>query len=57
MTKAKLYKDRNLQVIFGVTLMSVLGVSSITPAFPQIVEELQISRTEVGMLIVVPFLV
>ncbi len=32
--------------------MAVLGVSSITPAFPQIVEELQISRTDVGMLIV-----
>ncbi len=52
MPEAKLYKDRNLQIIFGVTLMSVLGVSSITPAFPQIVEELQISPTEVGMLIV-----
>ena len=32
--------------------MAVLGVSSITPAFPRIVEELQISRTDVGMLIV-----
>jgi len=32
--------------------MAVLGVSSITPAFPRIVEELQISTTDVGMLIV-----
>ena len=39
-------------MIFGVTLMAILGVSSITPAFPRIVEELHISRTDVGMLIV-----
>ena len=31
--------------------MAVLGVSSITPAFPRIVEELNISATEVGLLI------
>ncbi len=52
MSQVKLYKDRNLQILFGVTLMAVLGVSSITPAFPRIVDELQISRTDVGMLIV-----
>ena len=51
LSQAKLYKDRNLQIIFSVTLMAVLGVSSITPAFPRIVEELQITRTDVGMLI------
>ncbi|MFC1992352.1 MFS transporter [Chloroflexota bacterium] len=48
----KIYKDRNLQIVFGVTLMAVLGVSSITPAFPKIVEELNISNTDVGMLII-----
>lgn len=51
MPQDKLYKDRNLQIVFGVTLMAVLGVSSITPAFPRIVEELNISATDVGMLI------
>ncbi len=51
LSQAKLYKDRNLQIIFSVTLMAVLGVSSITPAFPKIVEELQITRTDVGLLI------
>lgn len=51
MTQAKVYKDRNLQVIFGVTLLSVLAVTSIAPAFPRIVEELHISKTDVGMLI------
>jgi len=52
LSQVKLYKDRNLQIIFCVTLMAVLGVSSITPAFPVIVEELHISKTDVGMLLI-----
>jgi len=48
----KLFKDRNFQIILGVTLMAVLGVASISPAFPRIMEALNISETEVGMLIV-----
>lgn len=51
MAQVKLYKDRNLRVIFGVTLMEVLAITSISPAFPRIVEELHISRIDVGMLI------
>jgi ACDE family multidrug resistance protein len=47
------YRDTNLQIIFGVTLMAVLGVSSITPAFPRIVEELNITPQAVGSLITV----
>jgi ACDE family multidrug resistance protein len=45
------YLDPNLQTIFGVTLMGVLGVSSITPAFPSIVRALSISPQAVGSLI------
>ncbi len=56
MSQVKLYKDRNFQIICLVTLMAAVGVSSITPAFPKIVEELHISETEVGMLIVAFFL-
>ncbi|MFC1961772.1 MFS transporter [Chloroflexota bacterium] len=48
----KLYRDRNLLIIFAVTLMAVMGVSSIAPALPTIMEALQISRTEVGLLVV-----
>ena len=48
-----IYLDSNLQVIFGVTLMAVLGVSSITPAFPVIVKELNISARSIGLLITV----
>ncbi|HJX38216.1 MAG TPA: MFS transporter [Anaerolineae bacterium] len=45
------YRDPNLQIVFGVTLMAVLGVTSITPAFPTIVEEFGITPQEVGWLI------
>jgi hypothetical protein len=37
------YLDHNLQVVFGITLMAVPWVSIITPAFPIMVEELNIS--------------
>jgi ACDE family multidrug resistance protein len=47
------YRDPNLQIVFGVTLMAVLGVSSITPAFPKIVDELGIPPQHVGSLITV----
>lgn len=49
----KVYKDHNLHVLWGVTLMAVLGVSSITPAFPTIVRELGVSGGQVGLLITV----
>lgn len=49
----EVYRDRNLQLIFGVTLMAVLGVSSITPVFPQIARAFGVSPQEVGLLITV----
>ncbi len=47
------YKDHNLHVLWGVTLMAVLGTSSVTPAFPTIVRELGVSSGQVGLLITV----
>lgn len=46
-----IYRDANLQIIFCITLISVIGFVSITPAFPKIVEELNISTQDVGLLI------
>jgi len=51
--KRKIYLDTNLQIIFGITLTYIMGVSSITPAFPKIVKELNISARDVGLLIAV----
>ena len=46
------YRDKNLQIIFLITLMAVMGVASITPAFPRIARELAISKQSVGLLII-----
>lgn len=50
-TNVLLLRDRNLQVVFGVTLISVLGVASVTPLFPTITSEFGISARQVGLLI------
>ena len=41
----------NLFLIFGVTLMAVMGVSSIAPAFPSIRNELGLTKVEIGFII------
>lgn len=52
-SKRKIYLDTNLQIIFGITLTYIMGVAIITPAFPKIVQELNISAKDVGLLIAV----
>lgn len=47
----RLYRDRNLHIIFSITLIAVLAVSSITPAFPLIAREFGVSPARVGWLI------
>ena len=47
----RLYLDKNLQFVFGVTLMAILGVSSIIPALPEIMDSLSVSPVEIGLLI------
>jgi MFS family permease len=43
--------DKNIIIIFGVTLIAVMGISSITPAFPGIIRYFGISTQQVGLLI------
>jgi ACDE family multidrug resistance protein len=52
-SEAGLLRDPNLHVIFSVTLMAVLGVSSITPAFPEIAEAFSLTPNRVGLLVAV----
>lgn len=47
------WSDPGLRVVFAVTLMAVLGVSSVTPAFPRIVRAFDLSAETVGLLITV----
>jgi len=49
--KQGLFSDVNLYIIFGVTLTSVMGVSSIAPAFPTIARSLDVTSAEIGLLI------
>lgn len=48
-----LLRDRRMLAIFAITLMAVLGVSSVTPAFPEVRRALGVSETEVGLLVTV----
>lgn len=45
------FRNPELQAIFGITLMAVLGVSSIAPALPKIAMVLDVGAAEVGLLI------
>ena len=47
----KIYLDKNLQFVFGITLMAILGVSSIIPALPDIITGLSISPAQIGLVI------
>lgn len=46
-------REKNLHIICAVTLMAVLGVSSVAPALPRVAEALRISTGQVGLLITV----
>jgi ACDE family multidrug resistance protein len=49
----RLLTDPNLHVIFGVTLVAVLGVSTITPVLPQVATVFERTPQAVALLIVV----
>jgi len=49
----RLLIDPNLQIIFSITVMAIVGVFPIAPAMPRIVEDLQISASQVGLLITI----
>ncbi len=44
-------KDKNFRIVLGVTLMSVLGVASVTPAFPEISREMGLSAARTALLV------
>ena len=48
-----LYRNKNLLVIYAITLIAVLGVASLAPAFPLIIEEFYIGTQKIGWLIAV----
>ncbi|HCD71094.1 MAG TPA: MFS transporter, partial [Thermovirga lienii] len=49
--KRTVLKDETLYMVFAVTLLSVLGVASVTPAFPQIAKFFGISPAKTGLVV------
>jgi MFS family permease len=45
------YQEINFQIICVVTLIAVMGVSSVTPAFPNLAKDLKIDPKNLGLLI------
>jgi MFS family permease len=43
--------DPNLHLIFGITLVAVMGVANLTPAFPKMIQELHIPPSAIGLII------
>lgn len=48
-----LYRDHNLQIIFGITLMAVMGASVVTPVLPRVEEVFGLSQGRVALLLTV----
>src|SRR6056297_293582 len=53
MEKLNIRQKRNLCIILSITLLSVAGVPTIIPAFPEISKELNVSQNKIGLLITV----
>jgi predicted MFS family arabinose efflux permease len=51
MQKGSLLRDHRLYMIFAITLMAVMGVASLTPAFPGVIDHFRINPRQVGWLI------
>lgn len=48
-----IYKDRNLLIVFAISLCAVMGISLISPVFPKIIEAFNIKASQVTLLITV----
>lgn len=51
--KQPVYRNPNLQIVFAVTLMAVMGAAVITPALPRVEQALDLSPGRVGLLLTV----
>ncbi|MFN6502106.1 MAG: MFS transporter [Nostoc sp. DedQUE01] len=51
--KKPVYLELNFHIVCAVSLIAVIGVSSVTPAFPKLVKELNINPKDLGLLITI----
>ncbi|TYQ00191.1 putative MFS family arabinose efflux permease [Tenacibaculum adriaticum] len=47
----KLINNNRLRIIFAITIVSVMGVASLTPAFPKMADTLNLTKVQIGLLI------
>ena len=50
-SRSRIFADKNLWIILAITLLSVMGAASITPALPVIAKELAIPKESIGIII------
>jgi len=53
MAEIKVYRDRNFQIVCGASVMAMMTVVIIIPAFPKIMEALGVTEQSIGLLITV----
>lgn len=53
MKEKPLFKDLNILIVFCITIFAVMGVASITPAFPKIIRHYGLTAGQIGYLITV----
>ena len=49
--KSRILSDKNLWIVLAITLLSVMGAASITPALPMIAKDLAIPKESIGIVI------
>ncbi|MFC1555486.1 MFS transporter [candidate division KSB1 bacterium] len=49
--RKRIYLDREMLIIFSITMTAIMSVSSIAPVFPKIMEQLNISAQSVSLLV------
>ena len=49
--KSRILSDKNIWIVLAITLLSVMGAASITPALPMIAKDLAIPKESIGIVI------
>ena len=51
MNRDSILRDRNLYIVFAVSMMGLMSVASIAPAFPRMMQALNLSTAQIGLIV------
>jgi predicted MFS family arabinose efflux permease len=51
MKKDSILRDKNLYIVFAVSMMGLMSVSAIAPAFPRMIQELNLTTAQIGLIV------